>query len=267
MLLNGNRRTGFTLIELFMVMAIIAVLAAILTPVFARARAQADEDVCLGNVRQLILASVMYEQDWGFVPPRSLWTVDPDYTSPSHWGGYYRHWGHLLQPYLRGSEVLICPTSGGQAGEMQEYGLTSSYAQNGLHFRHWEDMDYSSSTYGCANTSYKIFTQVLNPAATMFVAEINNATMQFGPAVYCPLCEASFEMWPEDGAAGEEEAWGIATTRHGGGGYYGFVDGHVDSFTYQEVTAGIRAGASDEQIMWCKQFWGHGDPHSADPCE
>ena len=55
---------GFTLIELLVVIAIIAILAAILFPVFARARAKAQQTVCLANVKQLGLGLVMYTTDW-----------------------------------------------------------------------------------------------------------------------------------------------------------------------------------------------------------
>jgi len=58
------QRKGFTLIELLVVIAIIAILAAILFPVFAQARAKARQSVCLSNMKQLSLAYVMYNSDW-----------------------------------------------------------------------------------------------------------------------------------------------------------------------------------------------------------
>ncbi len=58
-----TRRRGFTLIELLVVIAIIAILAAILFPVFARAREKARQTSCLSNVKQIMLAEIMYEQD------------------------------------------------------------------------------------------------------------------------------------------------------------------------------------------------------------
>src|SRR5450759_2619705 len=59
-----SKRTGFTLIELLVVIAIIAILAAILFPVFARARAKAQQTVCLSNLKQIGLAFMMYASDW-----------------------------------------------------------------------------------------------------------------------------------------------------------------------------------------------------------
>ena len=59
-----NRRSGFTLIELLVVIAIIAILAAILFPVFAQAREKARQTTCLSNCKQIGMALMQYEQDW-----------------------------------------------------------------------------------------------------------------------------------------------------------------------------------------------------------
>ena len=73
---------GFTLIELLVVIAIIAILAAILFPVFARARAKAQQSSCLSNVKQLALATLMYTSDndemRGWVWAKQLWNPELD---------------------------------------------------------------------------------------------------------------------------------------------------------------------------------------------
>ena len=69
-----RRRTGFTLIELLVVIAIIAILAAILFPVFAQAREQARMSTCLSNFKQIGLGVKMYIQDWDETYPR--WAPD-----------------------------------------------------------------------------------------------------------------------------------------------------------------------------------------------
>jgi len=78
------KRRGFTLIELLVVIAIIAILAAILFPVFARARAKAQANTCLSNVKQMMLGLLMYAQDydemfpayWGNYSPQDLYDVN-----------------------------------------------------------------------------------------------------------------------------------------------------------------------------------------------
>lgn len=89
-------RRGFTLIELLVVIAIIAILAAILFPVFARAREKARQSSCLSNVKQLCTAALMYAQDY-----------DDRLPFASNYGQY---WYMVLQPYVKNSQLFVCPS-------------------------------------------------------------------------------------------------------------------------------------------------------------
>ncbi len=90
-MLKATVRNGFTLIELLVVMAIIAILAAMLFPVFAQARSKAMQIDCLSNVRQLTLAFIMYADDYdGFLPPASI--MNSDYSYEWAWDFNFSNW-------------------------------------------------------------------------------------------------------------------------------------------------------------------------------
>jgi prepilin-type N-terminal cleavage/methylation domain-containing protein/prepilin-type processing-associated H-X9-DG protein len=95
------RRKGFTLIELLVVIAIIAILAAILFPVFAQAREKARQTTCASNLRQLGLSAMMYAQDYDqrYVP----W-----------WGDNAKPqgWSSILMPYVKNEQMFTCPSDG-----------------------------------------------------------------------------------------------------------------------------------------------------------
>lgn len=94
------KRKAFTLIELLVVIAIIAILAAILFPVFARAREQARKAACASNLKQIGLGVMMYVQDF-------------DEKYPMAYMGYANSRVHqILVPYIKSEQVWICPTAG-----------------------------------------------------------------------------------------------------------------------------------------------------------
>jgi len=88
-------RKGFTLIELLVVIAIIAILAAILFPVFARAREKARQTSCLSNIKQLGLGWLMYAEDYDEMVVLSV--------------GYY-YWPTLMLPYVNNWHIFVCPS-------------------------------------------------------------------------------------------------------------------------------------------------------------
>src|SRR5438093_731821 len=101
---------GFTLIELLVVIAIIAILAAILFPVFAQARAKARSAQCLSNLKQIAMATRMYSQDYDEVlVPLYLYSSHPSAGTQPTGTPYLLWFEDLLQPYVKSSSVFVCP--------------------------------------------------------------------------------------------------------------------------------------------------------------
>src|SRR5438067_1347606 len=100
---GSNEHRGFTLIELLVVVALIAVLAAILFPVFAQAREKARSSACLSHLQGLTVAVLMYAQDYDEHLPLA---VAPTTTPP-----FFAAWHNLIDPYVRNKQVWLCPSS------------------------------------------------------------------------------------------------------------------------------------------------------------
>jgi prepilin-type N-terminal cleavage/methylation domain-containing protein/prepilin-type processing-associated H-X9-DG protein len=140
-------RKGFTLIELLVVIAIIAILAAILFPVFAAARNKAQATQCLSNEKQLMLGIIMYCSDNGnvwFASANSLLQNVPAITTTGPQGPAYAIW-----PYVMNRAIYLCPLT--LAGGNQCTGLTGGnpVPPLGAHMDYTMDEDDASgSAYG-----------------------------------------------------------------------------------------------------------------------
>ncbi|HEY3397872.1 MAG TPA: prepilin-type N-terminal cleavage/methylation domain-containing protein [Armatimonadota bacterium] len=210
----SHRRHGFTLIELLVVIAIIAILAAILFPVFARARAKAQQSNCLSNVKQITLGVMMYATDNDNIMPfarRGIWD------GPNGDGWNHPSWKTLVYPYLKNVQILACPGRA-NAGNSTEVvpGSTAvfplSYALN-QDCGYWEGLPptgyLNNSPGGWGNDSAmpQPLSNIKVPAETIIVLESNG---EF--------------PW-----IGGDTTWVCSnfSAPHNGMGNYGFCDGHV----------------------------------------
>jgi prepilin-type N-terminal cleavage/methylation domain-containing protein/prepilin-type processing-associated H-X9-DG protein len=110
----SGKRAAFTLIELLVVIAIIAVLAAILFPVFAQAREKARMTGCLSNMRQIGIGVMMYVQDYDETYPNCksfgrLWTGEYLTRKPTN-DDWNRYLPELVTPYVKNQDIWFCPT-------------------------------------------------------------------------------------------------------------------------------------------------------------
>ncbi|MCC6483546.1 MAG: prepilin-type N-terminal cleavage/methylation domain-containing protein [Armatimonadetes bacterium] len=140
------KRSGFTLIELLVVIAIIAILAAILFPVFAQARARAQATNCLNNLKQLALAFTQYSNDnKGWFPRSQSWNGGYGSVNYTDWAGCpgtglpfnandLRKYS-AIYPYVKTADIFHCPTDKNKRADMvngspRDYPL--SYSANSL---------------------------------------------------------------------------------------------------------------------------------------
>jgi prepilin-type N-terminal cleavage/methylation domain-containing protein/prepilin-type processing-associated H-X9-DG protein len=131
---NARRHVGFTLIELLVVIAIIAILAAILFPVFAQAREKARQTSCGSNIRQLGLATLMYTQDYDETYPLYQYDDCQGFVCYQYWFGRRVDDGWdktrgLLYPYTKNHQIQKCPSFTGvpRLGDGNGYGYNWGY--------------------------------------------------------------------------------------------------------------------------------------------
>ena len=152
-----RRAKGFTLIELLVVIAIIAILAAILFPVFARAREKARQTSCLNNCKQLGLAFLQYCQDYDERIP-----LVAHYGSVNQYSGSYETYQTLMMPYMKNVQLWLCP-SRSDVGAALNYimGAYPHYGYGCWAFRATRPNEFGS---GFCNTTYAKLASLERPA-------------------------------------------------------------------------------------------------------
>jgi len=136
-----RKAEAFTLIELLVVIAIIAILAAILFPVFAQARAKARQTTCLSNGKQLGLAALSYAQDYDemYVPvggAEEPYTVLEGVKNSAN--APFNGWSLSLQPYIKSRALFLCPSmeqefvGAGTCAKFNRLPITNNYSYNYL---------------------------------------------------------------------------------------------------------------------------------------
>ncbi|MDW8367298.1 MAG: prepilin-type N-terminal cleavage/methylation domain-containing protein, partial [Abditibacteriales bacterium] len=170
-----RKRKGFTLIELLVVIAIIAILAAILMPVFAQARAKARQSSCTSNFKQLITGVLMYSQDYDEAYPLWHTCMGCTYRAPDTSPQY------LVQPYLKNFQVTMCPSDPeGESGRIAQIAAFSGPPRNAdernLYLSYLSDfginIQYFGPMFAAPDFAMAIFqSQVGQPAQTIYALD------------------------------------------------------------------------------------------------
>ncbi len=128
--MKHSTRAGFTLIELLVVIAIIAILAAILFPVFAKAREKARQASCLSNLKQHGLAMNQYVTDYDGTYPPIHDVNNPTgryYVSNGTVAGFFWSWEDITQPYIKNTQLHVCPSASDTSGNSPAHSYTYNY--------------------------------------------------------------------------------------------------------------------------------------------
>jgi len=218
------RRHGFTLIELLVVIAIIAILAAILFPVFAQAREKARQASCQSNLKQIGLAVRMYSQDYDERFPTGN---NPDNNTCA--GVVYRNgwrgWiGNGLFPYIKNVQVFLCPSRG------SGWGLVNADASGAPCPNAF--FNYANYSYNYLGTSYagQMEGQIVRSAEVFLFWDSNNRWTDCAPMSTCGIYINRDICWylgpaRTGGNCGSQRL--DLTSWHNMGNNYLFADGHV----------------------------------------
>jgi prepilin-type N-terminal cleavage/methylation domain-containing protein/prepilin-type processing-associated H-X9-DG protein len=213
-------RSGFTLIELLVVIAIIAILAAILFPVFAQAREKARQTACLSNTKQIGTAVMMYAQDYDEGLPawhRNL-AAGLGLT-----GTLEEYWDAVLIPYVKSGDpvrqnlggVWRCPSAQG-ASNLRSYGYSQVLMRGG-----WET-NINGTTY-----RFPMLPQIDAPAQTVFVGDGGSAGRLAPPWFYQSHANRGGTATAAPGAPTTTNNQWEWPDRHNEGANYVFCDGHA----------------------------------------
>jgi len=196
---SQSSRRGFTLIELLVVIAIIALLAAMLFPVFSQARERARRTSCLSNGRQIGTAFMQYTQDFDEYYPLTA-HIGPDSS-----------WIDTLQPYVKNRQIYRCPSDPSKNWEQPLPGQTALRRAS-----------YYLNFYMPGTGTFGKLPSIQSPAGVIYIVEsIDNATGDhFHPSSWGGVTNFAW-----DAAAGETTE--IALRRHQQGFHAVYADGHA----------------------------------------
>lgn len=212
---SSSMKKAFTLVEVLVVVAIIALLAAILFPVFSRARENGRRASCQSNLKQIALGITQYTQDYDEYFPIDFTGFPPN---PPPYG-----WGDRVQPYIKNLQVYQCPSEKTPPSSDPNVGYPPLDATGYLDYYYNAALVLSRGTF---DSSGECFNLNGRPAATQGELEQPSLTVLLldGPS------SASFSAMTggsDPGLASLTIGFQADPRRHLGGSNFAFTDGHV----------------------------------------
>ena len=233
-------RKGFTLIELLVVIAIIAILAAILFPVFARARAKAQQNNCLSNCKQLQLGLIMYASDNNQEYPLDQvgWLATGD------------SWPSEILPYIKNVQIFLCPTDAIITGSITYPGTVPAAANPTLG-------SYGRNSYLSIGGNPGTYTVPLSDALITYPAEmlgVIDAIAYSIPTDYVyNTPAASGTLAATQNAIILNGSTATTNARHNGGCNQSYMDGHAKWIAFASIpdpASGTPPPASAAKHYW-----------------
>jgi prepilin-type N-terminal cleavage/methylation domain-containing protein len=276
---STHRLSAFTLIELLVVIAIIAILAAILFPVFAQAKAAAKNTADLSNTKQICLAAIMYENDSDDVVPmnhyQNIGSSTPDV-----------YWTAAIEPYLKSWTIFRTPFGDSDPHQVwsgSQYSTAYNYQNWGVTYG--LNADYlNNGTGNCSLWNWSVgfgppasLSIVTNPSGTIFMCPHKvvgsdatgwyNDTFVDAPATWTAPDDCGYDGWGTGNAYDQRGGWSGNPTgtagfapRYMNGGNLGFIGGNAKFMVAGRVADGTnwQKGMSSPQIRvldYSKYMW------------
>lgn len=271
-----KKQRGFTLIELLVVIAIIAILAAILFPVFAQARESARMTSCLSNMKQLGLGLMMYAQDSDENYPVIYSGYGMDYTTvtPNDHEGWM--WKNAIGPYVKSKGIFGCPSNPAADPDGPSYVSDDRMDRNNAYGHYMEKDGLMPQSYAMnagATSWYSARSpDVANAAKPLLLASINR------PANLVAIGEDTWregDFGPDWFTDDSGQCGGHAIYTHrgfSGPSNFAYWDGHVKNkkpaaLVYPLInTEMVNNPPTDPKATHMMSDWGHDYNMSAGPC-
>ncbi len=220
-----SQRRGFTLIELLVVIAIIAILAAILFPVFQKVRENARRVSCESNMKQILLGTTQYVQDFDEQTIPGWRRLGPNAV----------HFGQLVQPYIKSTAVFQCPDDSNHT----DTSFSDNNDQYGLHFHNSYAINIDAMQSGGNENAGIGLSQVNSPSNYVYIVDKGLYSLTTAP-YYVPNKEkpgclffadpvgpTTQQDYRGDRTSSDDGNWCAPSVRHTDLSTVGYFDGHV----------------------------------------